>query len=284
MERCCLSGQRRLEHNRLDRLSLTSLSPAVAIQNAERQAPHTEGIRFEDSTFASARRIHTRSPRYAAGSFVLQTAFLATLILVPYLYPTALPRKFLSISLIAPPPPPAAPVAAQTSTSASRSQPIAIDMTLPTHVPHDPALIVGTPSPVPPGAVNFGGPAGPGVLPLGPAMPPVEPRIHPAKPTGPIHVSSGVATGQLIVPIQPHYPAIALATRTQGTIIVSAIIGKDGRIESLRVLSGPPLLVQAAVDAIRQARYRPWTLNGEPVEVETTINIVFSLGDQHSSL
>jgi protein TonB len=60
--------------------------------------------------------------------------------------------------------------------------------------------------------------------------------------------------------------------------VVSALIGTDGHIAGLRVLSGPPMLVQAASDAIRQARYRPWTLNGEPVEVETTINVVFSLG------
>jgi protein TonB len=61
-------------------------------------------------------------------------------------------------------------------------------------------------------------------------------------------------------------------------VIVSAIISTDGRIESLRVLSGPALLVNSAVQAIRQARYRPWQLNGEPVEVETTINVVFSFG------
>jgi protein TonB len=66
--------------------------------------------------------------------------------------------------------------------------------------------------------------------------------------------------------------------RVQGTVVVAATISITGRIENLRVLSGSPILVPAAVDAIRQARYRPWTLNGEPVEVETTINIVFSLG------
>jgi protein TonB len=75
-----------------------------------------------------------------------------------------------------------------------------------------------------------------------------------------------------------------MEARVQGTVVVSALISTTGHIESLRVLSGPPLLVNAAVDAIRQARYRPWTLNGEPVEVETTINVVFSLGDTHASL
>jgi protein TonB len=90
-------------------------------------------------------------------------------------------------------------------------------------------------------------------------------------------VSAGVAAGQLIVPIQPRYPAIARAARVQGAVVVSALIGTDGRIASIRVLSGSPLLVAAATDAIQHARYRPWTLNGQPVEVETTINVVFSL-------
>jgi protein TonB len=241
---------------------------------------------FEDSLVESTGRIRTRSPRYAAGSFVLETALVAVLLLIPYLYPDALPRKFLSVPLIAPPPAVAAPIAAQPATAASRPQPVAIDMTVPIKIPHGFVQIL---DPTPPGPIVFSN--GPGsttgassALPILPSTPPAMPRIHPAKPTGPIHVSQGVAAGQLLVPIQPHYPAIAIATRTQGTVIVTALISTSGRIESLRVLSGPPLLVNAATDAIRQARYRPWTLNGEPVEVETTINVVFSLGNTHPSL
>jgi len=236
---------------------------------------------FEDSTFASASRIHTRSPRYAAGSLVLQTAFVAVLLLIPYLYPNALPRKFLTVPLIAPPPPTVEPVVEPQHAIASTSNhtellanTIQMPSSIPTHIPR--VVDVGPPGPITPGA--FGANSGPGALPLGPVTPPLTPRVHPAKSTGPLHVSSGVAAGQLIVPIQPHYPAVALATHTQGTAVVSALIGTDGRIASLRVLGGPPMLVSAAVDAIRRARYRPWTLNGEPVEVETTINVVFSLG------
>jgi len=235
---------------------------------------------FEDSTFASASRIHTRSPRYAAGSLILQTALLGTLVLLPYLYPSALPRKFLSVPLIAPPPAPTVPVEPQhaIASAASHTELLMNSILAPGQIPTGIHTIVDS---GPPGAIPssaFGSGTGPNTLSLGPAMPPPTPRVRPAKPTGPIHVSSGVATGQLMIPIQPHYPAIAVATRTQGTVVVSAIIGKDGRIASLRVLSGPPMLVSAAVDAIRQARYRPWTLNGEPVEVETTVNVVFSLG------
>ncbi|HUB18390.1 MAG TPA: TonB family protein [Acidobacteriaceae bacterium] len=240
---------------------------------------------FEDSTFASASRIRTRSPRYAAGSLILQTALLAVLILIPYLYPGALPGKYLRVPLIAPPPP-AVPVVqpqhaiASTMHTELLTGAIQAPQRIPTHI----ATIVDAapPGPVSPGA--FGAASGPNPLSLGSATPPPAQRVHPPKPTGPIHISSGVAAGQLLVPIQPHYPAIALEARVRGTVVVSALIGKDGRIARVRVLSGPPLLVPAAVDAIRQARYRPWTLNGEPVEVETTINVVFTLGDTSSSL
>jgi periplasmic protein TonB len=236
---------------------------------------------FEDSLVESTGRIRTRSSRYAAGSFVLETALVAVIILIPYLYPDAIPHKLIRIPLIAPPPP-AVPVVAQPVTSASRTNPIALDLNLPTRIPHDPIQIIDPPNPGTsvPGTINFGGNPNVvvGVPGLGLSASPTIRPAHPARSAGPIHVSSGVAAGQLIVPIQPHYPAIALATRSQGTVVVAATISTTGRIESLRVLSGPPLLVTAATDAIRLARYRPWTLNGEPVEVETTINVVFSLG------
>jgi protein TonB len=236
---------------------------------------------FEDSTFASASRIHTRSPHYAAGSLVLQTALLAVLMLIPYLYPSALPSKFLAVPLIAPPPPavhvaePQHAIASTSNRTELLATTIQMPSSIPTHIPH--VVDPGPPGPITPGA--FGVSSGPGVLPLGLATSSPTQRVHPAKPTGPLHVSSGVAAGQLMVPIQPHYPAIAQQARIQGTVVVSALIGTDGRISSLRALSGPPMLVPAALEAIRQARYRPWTLNGKAVEVETTINVVFTLGN-----
>ena len=76
----------------------------------------------------------------------------------------------------------------------------------------------------------------------------------------------------------PVYPPIAKATGTQGIVILQAVISKAGTIENLRVVSGPGLLQQAAIDAVKQWRYRPYKLNDQPVEVETTINVVFTLG------
>jgi protein TonB len=76
----------------------------------------------------------------------------------------------------------------------------------------------------------------------------------------------------------PTYPPIAKAARVQGTVVLQALISKQGTIENLKVVSGPAMLQQAAEDAVRQWRYRPYLLNNEPVEVETTVNVIFTLG------
>lgn len=95
---------------------------------------------------------------------------------------------------------------------------------------------------------------------------------------GMVHVSGGVTEGMLLAPIQPVYPAIAKAAGKQGAVVMEAVISKAGRIESLRVVSGPEMLRRAAVDAVQAARYRPYLLSGVPTEVQTTITVVFKLG------
>jgi protein TonB len=82
----------------------------------------------------------------------------------------------------------------------------------------------------------------------------------------------------LLAPIQPVYPAMAKATRTEGVVVMEATISKTGRIESLRAVSGPAILRGAAMDAVQAARYAPYQLNGEATEVQTTITVVFRLG------
>jgi protein TonB len=86
-----------------------------------------------------------------------------------------------------------------------------------------------------------------------------------------------MSEGDLIRKIQPAYPPIARSARIQGAVVLQAVISKMGTIENLRVLSGHPMLTSAAIDAVRQWRYRPYVLNGEPVEVETQITVHFSL-------
>jgi protein TonB len=81
----------------------------------------------------------------------------------------------------------------------------------------------------------------------------------------------------LLAPIRPVYPAIARTAGIQGTVVVEAVISRAGSIESLRVVSGPLMLQNAALEAIRAAKYRPYKLNGEPVEVQTTITVNFRI-------
>jgi protein TonB len=93
----------------------------------------------------------------------------------------------------------------------------------------------------------------------------------------PVKVSEGVLQAQLVSRIEPRYPQLALQTRQSGTVVLHAIISRDGHINALEVVSGSPFFVQAALDAVRQWRYRPTMLNGEPVEVDTTITVIFRL-------
>jgi protein TonB len=100
----------------------------------------------------------------------------------------------------------------------------------------------------------------------------------PPKPTQTrIKQGGAVTAASLINRVQPVYPPLARQTRVSGTVRLHAIISKDGSVQQLEVLQGHPLLVQAALDAVRQWRYRPTLLNGEPVEVDTTIDVIFSL-------
>ena len=121
-----------------------------------------------------------------------------------------------------------------------------------------------------------------GLIPIGPpatlAAPPT-PKSAPASPIAPIRRSEGVQEALLIHRVEPDYPALARQAKIEGTVELHAVIARDGSIESLQVLTGHPLLVKAALDAVRQWRYRPTMLGSEPVEVETYITVRFVLGN-----
>jgi len=104
-----------------------------------------------------------------------------------------------------------------------------------------------------------------------------QPVAQPQVEKHPVKISEGVLQAQLITRVEPRYPALAMQTKTEGEVRLHAIINRDGRITSLDVLSGHPLLVHAALEAVSQWRYRPTMLNGEPVEVETSITVIFRL-------
>jgi TonB family protein len=98
-----------------------------------------------------------------------------------------------------------------------------------------------------------------------------------SSPNGPVAVSAGVMAGNKISGPVPVYPPEAKKAKIQGTVELSAVIGKDGTVEKLEVVSGPKELQQSSLDAVRQWVYKPYLLNGEPIEVKTTINVIYSL-------
>lgn len=239
---------------------------------------------FEDSLVESTGRIRTRTRWLAIASFALQAVILAVLVLLPLVHPYALPRQGLSRLFVAPPPPssPAPRTAASTPQQAHTVTITPLDNSIhaPRSIPNRVAMVADNlPSgPNIPGSIDGSGP-GNGISNLfsdgrspAPTVMLVKPASHP-----PVHISSTVIAGQLLSPIQPVYPVIARTANIQGTVVVDAVISKEGRIEQLHVRSGPQMLQQAALSAIAVARYRPFLLNGDPVEVETTINVIFTL-------
>jgi periplasmic protein TonB len=236
---------------------------------------------FEDSTFESANRIHTRSRGWGLAAFVFNSAILAALIAIPLIYPEALPKQWAISLITAPPPAPDVPkpIPRQPRAEAFHGRPEynGINLTAPRLIPKDIGKLDG------PESAPTGGPISLGPDTVGISGDPFghgssrQSVVVREEPRGPTVISKGVAEGMLLQRIVPHYPPIARASRTQGTVVLQAVISKNGTIENLRVVSGSPMLQQAALDAVSQWRYRPYLLNGQPVDVETTINVVFNL-------
>lgn len=233
---------------------------------------------FEDSTFDSTKRIHTRSRRWMIATFAFNAAILLALILIPLFNPEALSGKAITILMTAPPMPveQPRPVVRLERAPAVSSEMQPEILRAPSIIPRDPPSAIEPPD----SNINVsvllpdgGGPGGPGGVLHGTGTSPVIVRV----PVGPRLISSGVAVGMLIHQVLPHYPPIALTARMEGTVVLQAAISKSGTIENLRVVSGPATLQQAALDAVKQWQYRPYLLNGEPVEVETTVNVDFKL-------
>ena len=102
------------------------------------------------------------------------------------------------------------------------------------------------------------------------------PKFIPVAPQR-VRISQGVTKGLLIHRVEPAYPPLARAARVQGEVVLSAVIDVNGQITNLQLVSGHPMLVPNAITAVRQWHYKPYLLNGAPVEVETTITVIFSL-------
>jgi periplasmic protein TonB len=237
---------------------------------------------FEDSLIESGGKLKTARGKTAFFSFGLQAVIVGVMVLIPLLFTEALPKAQLMMALVAPhpPPPPPPPPAAVKVVKQIQTDIVNGQLRTPTKIPKKVELIKeeeapppmtgvvgGVPGGVPGGSMNgvMGGIIG--------NTPMAVPKIAVQR----VRVSQGVTAGLVIHKVQPNYPPLAKTARVQGTVQLAAIIGKDGTIQNLHVISGHPLLTQAALDAVKQWRYKPYVLNGEPVEVDTTIQVNFTL-------
>ena len=240
---------------------------------------------FDDLVISSAHPQKTHKPWAVTLSVIVQASIVGFMILLPLIYTEALPKGLMNTFLVAPapppPPPPPAPVIKIVKPVAHLIQ--QGKLTSPTVIPkkvnvikeaEEPPDVVGMVGGVPGGIA--GGSAG-GVLGgiiggAGSGPPP------PPKPKGPMRVGGNVMMASLIRQPMPVYPQIAKTAHISGTVVLHAIIGADGAVQDLQYISGPPLLMRSAMDAVRQWRYRPTMLNGEPTAVDTTVSVVFTLG------
>ena len=242
---------------------------------------------FEDSLLESGGKLKTKSKYTTIVSFILQIIFIAILVLIPLIYTEALPKQQLMTFLVAPPPPPPPPPP-PAATPVVKVQKIESEiddgqLRTPTAIPKKIAMIKEEEAPPPSAGAGVVGGV-PGGVPGGQmggviggiisSTPVAVPKV--ATPQR-VRVSQGVTEGLLMKKVQPQYPALARQARIQGAVVLQASIGKDGNVQNLRAVSGHPMLTPAAIEAVKQWKYRPYFLNGEAVEVDTTITVNFTL-------
>lgn len=229
-----------------------------------------------------------RTRKTTAIAAIVEVLFLAFLLLIPLYYTDSLPTNLMqSVLLVAPPPPPPPPPPApaqvvhvvRTAHLMQHGQLVA-PRVIPREVriihedatpPEVGGAIGGVPGGVEGGTVNgvLGGVIGSVTHTAAPPPPPTQVKR--------ITVGGQVTAAKLVNRVTPQYPPLARQTRVSGAVKLHAIISKDGSIMELSVISGHPLLVQAAISAVKEWRYQPTLLNGQPVEVETTIDVLFNL-------
>ena len=239
---------------------------------------------FEDSLIESGGKLKTARGRTTTFSFILEAVIIGVMVLIPLNLLKTLPHAQLMMSLVAPPPPPPPPpeppaavhIVKQVQTDIVNGQ-----LRTPTKIPKKVEIIKEEAAP-PPSMGVVGG------VPWRRAWWPDEwrhRRNHQQRSHGCSQGGRAAAhprfpgryPGNGAHKVQPTYPPLARTARVQGSVVLAAVIGKDGTIQNLHVLSGHPLLTQAALDAVRQWRYRPYILNGEPVEVDTQVTVNFTL-------
>jgi periplasmic protein TonB len=231
---------------------------------------------FETATFESAGSITTQSRKWMLFTLALNASVVALLILIPLMHPELLPGHGV-IQFLIPPcaPPPQQPQHVQPDNMRPSTVPRFDPFAAPRQISN---TIDMRPQPEQIAAVDWNAMDSNSVVGADRVFHNTA-AVHVAHEAakGPVHVASQLLEGSLVFKKAPMYPPIAVAARIEGTVVLQATISKAGTIENLHAQSGPAMLQQAALDAVRSWRYRPYILNGQPVEVETTVNVVFNL-------
>jgi periplasmic protein TonB len=241
---------------------------------------------FEDSLIESGNKLKTKRLGTTVLSFVLQMFLLCILILIPLIYTDALPKTQLMTFLVAPPPPPPPPpppAAAVVKVVKIASEMVNGQLRTPTKIPQKVQMIKEEDAPPDlgaggvPGGVPGGIPGGSAGGVIGGILSSTAAYVPKVATPQRVRVSQGVSNGLLIKKVQPAYPPLARQARIQGQVVLHAEISKEGTIQNLQLISGHAMLAPAAIEAVKQWRYKPYLLNGEPVAVETEVIVNFSL-------
>jgi protein TonB len=247
----------------------------VPISSA-RQAHVEDGGLFSD-LIVSGEKSRKRNPWATFGSLTLQSLVLMAVVVIPLFHTDVLPnRETVSMLYLQAPAAAAAPTSVRTPVPRRNYSPTSSAPIAPVTKTEE--------APPPAGGVVGGIPGGVGVVPGGVlsgvlASTPTVPALAKTPVPAPkrVRLASRVVEANLIRDVTPTYPAEAGRERIEGTVILQAVIGKDGTVQDVQVVSGLPLLAQAAIDAVKQWRYKPYLLNGEPVEVDSRITINFTM-------
>jgi len=248
---------------------------------------------FEQSLLDSGMGVRTKTRYTVFVSFFIQCIIVGVAILIPLIYTNTLPAYQLMSYLVAPPPPPPPPPPPVAVVKVAKVVPKEFDagkLLQPKAIPKNiaiikeddmpPAAIAGVVGGVP-GGIPGGTPGGVigGIISSTMVAPPPPPKVEVPKAAAPqrIRVGGNVQKANLIHQPKPIYPPLARQARISGTVKLNAIISKEGTIEELTVISGHPLLIPSALDAVKQWRYKPTLLNGEPVAVITQVDVNFTL-------
>lgn len=282
----------RIAYPSSERPGLRNDSRVGSLANEENEQPissNPEGTKKSDLIFhiliESGEKLTPRKPWATIGSLIFQLLLLMAIVVIPLFHSDPLSKRESLTRLYIQPPPAAGAQAAKIQAPPklrSMYTHTSIAIPAPVHItpeaPPPPVSITGEVAGGVPGGVVGGVPGG--VLSEmlgGPRSVPLPAKTPEPTPVKRIRVASGVAEANLIHDVPPQYPPEAGRERIEGTVVLLAVIGTDGCVQDVQVVSGLPILAQAAIEAVKQWRYKPYLSNGVPVEIDSRITINFTL-------